>query len=108
MYKACKTGGFPELETMCTYGLSGFKGSNPIALFECYKSVIKYDRLTEHDLSSASRNGTLQNLIMKSPSIQKSPYYLEVMKNGGVQVAPKKHFECETCGFYSTTHVCKC
>jgi len=108
MYTACKTGRFPDLEVMCTHGLSGFKGSNPIALFECYKSILKNDRLTENDLSNAAKNGTLENLIMKSPSIQKSPYYLEVMKSGGVQIPPKKYFECETCGFYSVSHTCNC
>ena len=108
MYTACTTGKFPSLDTMCTYGLSGFKGSNPIAIFECYKNVVRHDKLTEEDLSIALEHGTLDTLIMKSPSIQKNPYYLEVMKSNGIKIAPKKHFECHTCGFYSLTHSCKC
>jgi hypothetical protein len=96
------TNKFPSIETMCKYGLSGFKGTNPIALFECYKNV------PEKDLSEAMENGTLNNLIMKNPSIQGDPYFIEVMKQGGVQIPPKDYFECETCGFYSVTHTCKC
>jgi len=110
MYNACTTGKLPSIETMCLYGLSGCNGTNPIALFECYKKVVKYDKLTEKDLSDAMKKGTLENLIMKSPSIQNDPYFLEVIKSGGLKVPPSKnYFECHTCGFYSATHhACKC
>ena len=108
MYQACKTGQLPSIEIMCLYGLSGFNGTNPLAIFECYKSAIKYDSITESQLSDAMGRGTLDKLIMKSPSIQKSPYYLEVMKMGGIQVPVQVAHECSVCGFYSVSRTCTC
>jgi len=106
MYSACVSGKFPSIETMCDYGLSGFKG-NPVALFECYKILVQ-DGLTENELTSAMEKGNLTKLVMESPRVQESPYYLELMAHGGVHVPPKEHFECETCGFYSTCKRCGC
>ena len=79
---------FPTIEEMCILGMSGYKGTNPVAVLECYK-IAGVDP-------------------MKNPSIQKNPYFLEVMKHGGVQKPPKEHFECGTCGFYSVTRKCSC
>ena len=107
MYKACKTGYFPSIEIMCNYGLSGYNGTNPLAIFECYKKAIK-DGITESELEDAMKNNTLNNLIMKSPSVQESPYFLEVMKSGGIKVPSKNYNECSLCGFYSVTHLCNC
>ena len=106
MYTACKSGKLPTIETMCVYGMSGFKG-NPVALFECYKHLVE-SGVTEDELTHAMERGALGSLIMKSPGIQESPYYLEVMKHGGVSAQPPVHFECETCGYYSLTRKCSC
>lgn len=108
MYKACKVGQFPSIETMGNYGLTGYKGTNPLAIFKCYRDAINVDDITESELESAMEKGTLNDLIMKSPSVQTAPYYLEVMKQGGIQVAPKNIFECVTCGFYSMSTKCSC
>ena len=89
MYKACKTGQFPSIEIMCQYGLTGFKGTNPIAIFEYYKSAVKYG-LTENELVNAMENGTLNNLI------------------DGIQVAPTTSYECLSCGFCSLAKACTC
>jgi len=107
MYQACKTGQLPSIEIMCNYGLSGFNGTNPLAIFECYKQAIK-NGVTENQLDDAMERGTLDKLIMKSPSIQKSPYYLAVMKGGGIQVPHKSYHECNSCGFYSVSRTCTC
>ena len=79
---------FPTIEEMCILGMSGYKGTNPVAVLECYK-IAGVDP-------------------MKNPSIQKNPYFLEVMKHGGVQKPPQEHSECGTCGFYSVTRKCSC
>jgi hypothetical protein len=82
---------FPTIEEMCLLGMSGYKGTNPVAVLECYKVA-----------------GTHKDDVMKNPQVQKSPYFLEVMKHDGIQRAPKEHFECETCGFYSLRRKCSC
>jgi len=105
MYSACKTGKFPTIEIMCLYGLSGYKGTNPIAIFDCYRRAIK-DGISEIDLQDAMEKGTLNNLIMKSPSVQGAPYFLKVMQQGGIQVPSKTSTECNTCG--STKNICSC
>jgi hypothetical protein len=79
MYKACKTGQFPSIEIMCKYGLTGFKGTNPIAIFERYKSAVKYG-MTENELELID----------------------------GVEVAPNTSYECLSCGFCSLVKVCTC
>ena len=50
----------------------------------------------------------LNDLIMKSPSVQEGPYFLKVMKQGGIQVPVKTDYECGTCGMYSTKNICNC
>ena len=107
MYKACKTGQFPSIETMCLYGLSGYRGTNPITIFDCYRRAVK-DGVTETEMEDAMEKGTLNDLIMKSPSVQTAPYFLEVMKHGGIKVPAKKYHECGECGMYSTTTMCNC
>ena len=83
---------FPTLEEMCMLGMSGYKGTNPVAVHECYKIA-----------------GTKNvDAAMKHPEVQKSPYFLEVMKHDGVHRHPKEHFECGTCGFYSLSRKCSC
>ena len=104
MYTACKSGKLPTIETMCLYGMSGFRG-NPVALFECYKILIE-NGVTEDELSHAMERGTLNSLVMQSPRVQESPYFLEVMKHE--VPPPRQHFECETCGYYSLTRECTC
>jgi hypothetical protein len=106
MYAACASGKFPSIETMCDYGLSGFKG-NPISIFECYKLLVQ-DGVTEDELTQSMENGTLSAMVMQNPRVQESPYYLELLKQGGVHVAPKTHFECLACGFYSCSKKCSC
>ena len=108
MYKACKMGQFPSIETMCCYGLSGYRGTNPVAIFDCYKRAIKEDGITEYQLEDAMERGTLNELIMKSPSIQGTPYYLKVMQQGGIQMPDRTSYECNTCGMYSTKQLCNC
>jgi hypothetical protein len=105
MYKACKTGKFPTIEIMCLYGLSGYHGTNPITIFDCYRQAVK-DGITENQLQNAMEKGILNDLIMKSPSVQEAPYFLEVMKQGGIQVPVKTDYECDTCG--STKNICNC
>ena len=100
-------GQFPTIEIMCCYGLSGYRGTNPIAIFDCYKQAIK-DGVTESELDDAMNKGTLNDLIMKSPSVQNAPYFLEVMKQGGIQVPDRTSYECNTCGMYSTKQLCNC
>lgn len=107
MYKACKTGKFPSIEIMCLYGLSGYHGTNPITIFDCYRQAVK-DGITENQLQDAMEKGTLNDLIMKSPSVQEGPYFLKVMKQGGIQVPVKTDYECDTCGMYSTKNICSC
>ena len=81
---------FPTIAKMSEYGMTGFKGTNPIAVFECYK-----DGYSEDDILSAMENGH-------------NPYYREVVKHGGVKHPSSVYFECDTCGFYSTTKKCNC
>jgi hypothetical protein len=107
MYKACKMGQFPSIEVMCRYGLSGYRGTNPVNIFDCYRRAIK-DGVTESDLEDAMEKGTLNDLIMKSPSVQSAPYYLKVMQQGGIQVPDRTSYECNTCGMYSTKQMCNC
>jgi len=107
MYKACKTGQFPSIENVCCYGLSGYGGTNPVAIFDCYQCAVK-NGLTEENLENAMKTGTLNDTIMKSPNIEEAPYYLEVMKSGGIKVPPRKHYECSTCGWYSIKKMCTC
>ena len=107
MYSACKTGKFPTIEIMCLYGLSGYKGTNPITIFDCYRRAIK-DGINENQLQDAMEKGTLNDLIMKSPNVQEGPYFLKVMKQGGIQVPAKTDYECGTCGMYSTKNICNC
>ena len=107
MYKACKTGQFPSIEIMCCYGLSGYRGTNPVAIFDCYKRAVK-DGVTESDLEDAMEKGTLNELILKSPSVPSSPYFVQVMKQGGIQVSDRTSYECNTCGMYSAKQLCTC
>ena len=107
MYKSCKMGQFPSIEVMCLYGLSGYRGTNPVNIFNCYQRAIK-DGVTESDLEDAMEKGTLNDLIMKSPSVQSAPYYLKVMQQGGIQVPDRTSYECNTCGMYSTKQLCNC
>jgi len=107
MYKSCKIGQFPSVENVCCYGMSGYNGTNPIHILDCYTRAIK-DGITEKDFEKAMKTDTLNELVMQSPTVQKSPYFLEIMKQGGIQVAPKQSFECQTCGFYSNTRMCAC
>ena len=107
MYKACKIDKFPSIEIMCCYGLSGYRGTNPVAIFDCYKRAVK-DGVTESDLEDAMEKGTLNELILKSPSVPSSPYFVQVMKQGKIQVPDRTSYECGTCGMYSTKQLCKC
>ena len=100
-------GQFPSIGNVCDYGLSGYGGTNPVAIFDCYKSAIK-NGVTEQELENAMKRGTLNETIMKSPNIEKAPYYLEVMKSGGIKVPPSDHHECLTCGKYSFKKMCTC
>ena len=107
MYKACKMGQFPSIEIMCCYGLSGYRGTNPVAIFDCYRRAIK-DGVTESDLEDAMEKGTLNELILKSPSVPSSPYFVQVMKQGKIQVPDRTSYECNTCGMYSAKQLCNC
>jgi hypothetical protein len=107
MYKACQMGQFPSIENVCGYGLSGYGGTNPVAIFDCYRSAVK-NGVTEKELETAMKRGTLNETILKSPNIERSPYFLEVMKSGGIKVPPSEHYECATCGWYSTRKRCIC
>ena len=107
MYKACKMGQFPSIEIMCRYGLSGYRGTNPVNIFNCYQRAIK-DGVTESDLEDAMEKGTINDLLMKSPSVQSATYYLKVMQQGGIQVPDRTSYECNTCGMYSTKQLCNC
>ena len=90
MYKACRQGYFPDIDTMCQYGLTGYQGSNPIETLGRYQAAIKRG-MTEDDLQNALKNGTLSELI-------------------GYQVfiAPCEYHECTKCGLYSLKKICSC
>lgn len=83
---------FPTIAKMSEYGMTGFGGTNPIAVFECYKEY------PEEDIISAMEKG----------HVLKNPYYKEVVKHGGIKHPSDEYFECGDCGFYSTTTKCTC
>jgi hypothetical protein len=103
LIQACHTGRFPSIGTMCSYGLSGYSTTNPLAVFECYKKAIKYDGITAEQLNDAMERGALTELVMESPSVQVSPLYQEVMGRGGIQPPPKTLVDCHVCG----SHGCR-
>jgi len=98
LVQACHTGRFPSISTMCSYGLSGYSTTNPLAVFECYKKAIKQDGITAEQLNDAMERGALTDLVMESPSVQVSPLYQEVMGRGGIQIPPKTPVDCHVCG----------
>lgn len=105
--EACRTGQFPSIENVCKYGLGGYLGTNPLAVFECYKHAIKKG-VTGEQLQDAMERGTLNEIVMKSPGIEKNMYYLPVLKQGGIKVPPQS-FECVNCGFFSySKSSCNC
>ena len=105
--QACKTGQFPSIENVCKYGLGGYLGTNPLAIFECYKQAIKRG-VTGEQIQDAMERGTLNDIILHTPDIEKSVYYSQVLKQGGIKVPPKG-YECYKCGFFSyTKSFCNC
>lgn len=94
LYNACFSEYFPSIDTMSKYGLTGYQGTNPIAIFDCYKLAIKYDNISVEQLETTKN---LNDLIMKSPSVTKSIYYDSVIKKGGIKCAPQIS-ECTCCG----------
>lgn len=95
LFNACQNETMPSIETMSKYGLTGYQGTNPIAVFDLYKRAVKYDNVTAQQLEQ-SKN--LNDLIMTSPSVMESPFYDSVFQSGGIKVPPI-FFECLTCGF---------
>jgi hypothetical protein len=105
IFNACKSETMPSIQTMSRYGLTGYQGTNPVAVFDCYKRAVKYDKVTAQQLEE-SKN--LNDLILKSPSVMESPFYDSVIQLGGIKVPPT-FFECLTCGFQQDKHeTCRC
>ena len=78
---ACKVGHLPTIKTMCQFGLLGRNGTNPIALFECYKYAVK-SGVTEEELNDAMERGTLNEIVLQNFG---NPYHHEVVRGVGIQ-----------------------
>ena len=98
MYEACKKESFPSIETMSKFGLTGYQGTNPVAIFDCYKRAIA-NGITADQLENSS---DLNDLILKCPGVSQSPYFDAVISGGGIKVAPRC-FECLRCGSCTCT-----
>ena len=106
LVNACHVGQLPSLATVCDFGLDGCEGTNPVAIFECYKVAVIKDNIDFRRLNAALMKGTLNDLIMKKcPNVKKCSVYDEVLKKGGIHTAWDKkdnayefhHLECPQC-----------
>lgn len=85
---------------MSRFGLTGYQGTNPIAIFDCYKRAIRYGVTAEQLRELRERD--LNKLILNCPGVSQSPYFDTVVANGGIK-CPPKCFECLRCGSHKCT-----
>ena len=67
LIEACKSGQFPSISTMSRFGLLGYNNTNPIEIFEKYKSLVSRG-FTEKQFIEAEKNKKLCDLLGLSVS----------------------------------------
>jgi hypothetical protein len=99
LHAACLTDAFPDLATVTKFGLDGYGGTNPIAIFSCYKSAINGDGVTVDDINHAYEHGELNKLILEnSHSVKYNKYYEPVCQKGGIKLSSEcTQLECDRC-----------
>lgn len=101
LIESCTNGVFPSIATVTKYGLDGYGGTNPVAVFSCYQSAIVEDSLDADTIEEAWGNGELNKLILEnSYSVKFNKYYENVCKMGGIKLSPysiKEQGECGGC-----------
>ena len=87
---------------MCIYGMNN---KNPVDIFNCYRTAIVEDGLTEEDLiENKNINQTLEE---KTFFLKEKNFYKRVMKSGGIIISGDEITECGKC-FYNGVGECGC
>lgn len=96
LFQSCMEGKFPTLKVMSQFGMDGCGGTNPLDIFNCYKTALKEGKLNIEDLKKSE---DINKLILTYNKTKK--YYRQVQMAGGIQFTVKipEHVECPQCNF---------
>ena len=99
LHASCISNTFPNIATVTKFGLDGHGGTNPIAVFSCYKSAIVDDGMSVDVLNDAYVKGELNTLILEnSHSVKFNKYYELVLQRGGIKLSTDcEQMECDRC-----------
>ena len=103
LVESCKNDHLPNIATMTSFGLDGWGGTNPIAIFGCYRTAVNRDGVTAEQLDLHRRKGTLNQFILESLSnVKDCEYYEQVLAKGGIKISGGEgQLECGSCNFCS-------
>ena len=104
LINACKAQQFPSMSIMCRFGIDGWGGTNPIDIYECYRTAVTVGGVTSDDIDGCD---DLSRLILNIPSVKNLPGYDRVVAAGGIQISNCDWRECPTCNS-SSIHPCGC
>lgn len=96
---ACFNNRLPNIETMTAFGLDGWGGTNPIAVFDCYRTAVTKDNVSPKQLDEHLNSGTINKFIMESlPGVKDCKYYEQVLMKGGIKISTDEgQLECSKC-----------
>lgn len=106
LVESCKNNQLPNIATMTSFGLDGWGGTNPIAVFGCYRAAVMKDGISSEQLDHHKQNGTLNEFILETLSnVKDSCYYEQVLAKGGIKISTDEgQTECASCNFCSVHH----
>lgn len=103
LVESCKNNHLPNIATMTSFGLDGCGGTNPVAIFGCYRAAVNVDGVTAKQLDYHRERGTLNQFILETlPKVKDCEYYEQVLAKGGIKVSGcEGQSECGYCNFCS-------
>ena len=103
LVESCKNNHFPNIATMTSFGLDGWGGTNPVAIFGCYRTAVNNDGVTADQLDYHRQRGTLNQFILETLSnVKDCEYYEMVLAKGGIKISSDEgQLECGSCNFCS-------
>ena len=98
LFSACKSGVFPDLDTLTKYGLDNH---NPVEILKIYQTAIVHDGITEDDFERYFKDGKLNTLLFeRCDSVKSLKNYETILQKGGIHTSEKfPQRECKTCQF---------
>lgn len=100
LVKAIEENIFPSIDVMSRFGLTGYGGTNPLDIFECYRTAVKKDGITAQQLEETSN---LNELIFTTTfHVKNLDCYERVLQRGGIKFTRNIYKECPNCKFYGT------